>query len=905
MPRYRRFLLAWIALSACCSSPKRESHIFGSMPQVYARERLVTERVRELQWLNKRLEQPFEQGLQGRFGSASVDRARFAAGANVRQALQTGGIPAVSNAALDATLADPFALSGDGLGLSPIQQLRAEESYRGEVLSSIRRMSLDDAHDLHGRRMVEFTLNVGVVPEPDESRFALVTVKLCKKAAEQGVKSGEDKSGGNDGTYTIDELRRPIENRLRELQESYQEELKNELNYVFASLLETDDRRQAQGQFRLEDLGTEDGIQALEMRLEGFADPFGIISPTDDSSPPNDVKIQLATEAATDWWHRRRMEDATPPKIEDLQLARAASFLSTELKILNDARVGWSLKPAEGAATSPQLELSLRTLPVKELGADHDPTYRITEVEPGESSQVWDIAAVRDVQRELSLGVSFGDNTVGLSSALDRLQRSLSSSRAPTQIPDIVGFGSSPSHASWLLCPTHIPDGSKSNRRVHRPKRHNLTLRAVVPVDAKVVLVDATYRWVGRDGVPDGSAIPLFGGQLGTDSEKTHLPATCTEVVIPPDIPKIADTIIYSADSLRTPSIRTHQGELREGVKNQTILIQGRELWRSPQVFLGGRQASRVELLPDMGGLVATFDEVRVPTPKETSAQEVGLPLSVITSTGKSRARYSVTVYRDTRPAEFAKLEDDPAKPIIEKGSISFAIDPLQAPRAFNNVVLTLRRDPGSPHQHFSVPRKVIFPGGSPKWQFEVGSDAFKKVLGQAPGRAEVGLLLVPEPGADAQRIPMPSGASKYVTWFPNVSATRPKWSESELVFNGSSLTKKGAAITSLTIQWPSSHARTFQLARLHSGKKVLWQDADDLELRISIGSRQILVPMTAAKANGGIKTLGTVGLAELTKQLQGITDLAPSSKLKGELLSGGKTLELGTELTVKRSTPK
>ncbi len=82
----------------------------------------------------------------------------------------------------------------------------------------------------------------------------------------------------------------------------------------------------------------------------------------------------------------------------------------------------------------------------------------------------------------------------------------------------------------------------------------------------------------------------------------------------------------------------------------QSILIQGEELWRNPQVFVGGLQAKRVSILSNMEGISATFDlrpqDSETNEPKPTLFPQAGtdhLDLVVITSSGKGRVPKGVT----------------------------------------------------------------------------------------------------------------------------------------------------------------------------------------------------------------------------------------------------------------------
>src|SRR3954468_12776147 len=81
---------------------------------------------------------------------------------------------------------------------------------------------------------------------------------------------------------------------------------------------------------------------------------------------------------------------------------------------------------------------------------------------------------------------------------------------------------------------------------------------------------------------------------------------------------------------------------LRRRPTSQTILIRGAELWRNPQVYVGDQRASFVEVLPDMRGLLATFDKLSMPPAIGSAPQR--LNLTVITSGGLSVLSDTVTL---------------------------------------------------------------------------------------------------------------------------------------------------------------------------------------------------------------------------------------------------------------------
>lgn len=76
-----------------------------------------------------------------------------------------------------------------------------------------------------------------------------------------------------------------------------------------------------------------------------------------------------------------------------------------------------------------------------------------------------------------------------------------------------------------------------------------------------------------------------------------------------------------------------------------SVLIRGERLWRSTVVTLGGQRANRITVLPDMTGIIATFDCVQPPATwtalevmQGTAPSRVfTVPLTVWTSEGRSR----------------------------------------------------------------------------------------------------------------------------------------------------------------------------------------------------------------------------------------------------------------------------
>jgi hypothetical protein len=81
------------------------------------------------------------------------------------------------------------------------------------------------------------------------------------------------------------------------------------------------------------------------------------------------------------------------------------------------------------------------------------------------------------------------------------------------------------------------------------------------------------------------------------------------------------------------------------GRVEQTLYIRGSELWRNAQVFVGSQKADRVDILPDMRGLLAHFNDVIFVPQRATRGPNQELDdLRVVTSVGEAQLPGAVAV---------------------------------------------------------------------------------------------------------------------------------------------------------------------------------------------------------------------------------------------------------------------
>ncbi len=123
------------------------------------------------------------------------------------------------------------------------------------------------------------------------------------------------------------------------------------------------------------------------------------------------------------------------------------------------------------------------------------------------------------------------------------------------------------------------------------------------------------------------------------------------------------DSLLRGRKFPRQPKIRRDlldSGVVVDACRRARILIPGVRLWRSASVTLGAQRADRISVLPNMKGIIATFNEVEIPHSAEESSGNdtkcstrkrgetddwsIYVPLRVWTSEGMDRAPEDVCI---------------------------------------------------------------------------------------------------------------------------------------------------------------------------------------------------------------------------------------------------------------------
>ncbi|MBL8861121.1 MAG: hypothetical protein JNK02_03835 [Planctomycetes bacterium] len=140
---------------------------------------------------------------------------------------------------------------------------------------------------------------------------------------------------------------------------------------------------------------------------------------------------------------------------------------------------------------------------------------------------------------------------------------------------------------------------------------------------------------------------------------------------------------------------RSAAWRLRSGEGPQVLVVLGSELWRSPQVYVGGQRATRVQILPDLGGLWAEFETVRAPAGQDGAP--VSVDLIVSTSRGTDRIPSAVQIL----PAKAEAKTPTSAGPAVQvvtradtragpKVDLRFELEP-PFPKSWHGLIAAIR----------------------------------------------------------------------------------------------------------------------------------------------------------------------------------------------------------------------
>lgn len=766
-------VLACALLAGCQSFQETAGEVSVSRPQVFTRERLVNERLGEVNWLREQLDKPFEQGFQGfrdvREAAAFVlevkakyDRAlrrteRLAAddreserertaelaqiehdirklgleqqldalrkstgtappsapvpsevddalkklGASVDalsdkiatlESKLTPGKAAVPSADMDklfqgaqGRVLNPKLAERTAAGQTSRDRLEDEAAYRDFVNGRIREASLDDTHDLNGFALYELKFDATIVPGSHTRRQAIaelaVTPEMPRMTWEQIVRESR--------------FAERLSHRIQE-----------DVNALIARQQERVALQQLSRAWRQRIVNSRVGAAGQVPQCLNAADP-------DLSKNLSDATSNIA----------RNLSRAARPKLqlsssEEAQNAAIYSCLIAEyvrqrLHSALGSVFQFELVPAvTGSQREPRVSVKFNQADptavadlvrrMKELSAEMKPW--VATVAPKEYAQsISDVASHQQIRQiGALLGASDG-NAAAVDARVDAYKQSQQLAQAIKRQPLAASFVRGDSKFGWVLGPKYEIKGSRPDF-VQGTSRYTFTASVAVPGWHDGVILSGCGYWVESDG-SRSAAFSLFdAGDCSQTTVKVRLPANHRavfhallganlDIVAEPEIRLLSDADPKNM-VLALRAMPDACGASSDKGCEQLVVIEGSDLWRNPAVFIGNQRADRVDVLPSMRGIVATFKSLRAPAPGRdgrTGYQD----LFVSTSAGQDRLEDVVFIGAgDMSPSKpFAKL----ASPILELTTtdsvdIAFRYLPSAFPRAYSAIALRVRR---------------------------------------------------------------------------------------------------------------------------------------------------------------------------------------------------------------------
>lgn len=710
--------------------PQTGASVYVSRPQVFTRERLLNARLQESRWLASQLDRPVQRSFQGlvdervfggfyeRFQAGFSPLSGAAGDLALREQTQsvrrqseidelkhqidllklqqdlaaqrakssqsaaqfTGTSPPPSSGELAAlqknvddlsTQIKALKASDTTLGLGGITKptlpepssaaitraqptnkeiFEDETAYRDLVSSRVKERQLDDTHDLSGATIYEFKFDVALAPGDSTRRYALISFQVPRP---ESVKPEE---------LLFSSWTETVEHDINAESLRYQRR-------VQANQLSDDQFLWAYNEL------TTAKVQAHAPSLKEVLKALGEFIGLDPVTRANLLK--------------------DPTNTENLKLAMAKAVQSKYNKLLG--KFIEVQDPAEQPIEA-QRYYVMRVSPglkgedefVRQVNDIND-NFRpfVANIEPKEYAQNISDVAAREALTNLilSLGATLPQG-LSLNNYTQYVKDSQTLLSAIKRQPLAIGYTHQGPTFGWLIGPKFTIEKGTAVF-LHTAARYTFTVSLVLPAWWNWVFITGTNAWIDENGnVTAQSELWPKDWKCGPEPQ-----IGCVKIRLPQRYSALTAALIGQSTRLsRSPELfveRTDKIVVRADSGTQSILVRGLELWRNPEVLIGSQRADKVELLPDMEGLIATFNKVSMPPRQNQSAPTVDL--MVATSFGVDTLRDLVVILPPETGGEgrsFARL----VSTFLEgKGDLKFTIDPTLMPRYYHSLALRVR----------------------------------------------------------------------------------------------------------------------------------------------------------------------------------------------------------------------
>jgi len=650
-PRRRLPLLLPLAALVGCT---KLGEVHASYPQVFSSQTLVRHRLEETQWLQKKLDEPYESSFRSLTDQRRRNQVILQAAVAAGEGVDTPELDDVAIAPSEASqgLPDPTAAAVTRAELDPIERLKDERAYRDTVRLMMRDQMLDDVHDADGKTLYQLNFDLTMVPAGDKELPAIAAFRATK--TEQA-------------TFTEAELKQAHEHA----RDTLERQLLAQVPTVKSAILRlANSSAEEVGPRSPEDLRTLAEVKQAVAVLRTSPESMDAVSTFAEWPRNANGGVPAQDESTVDIlvWAVLRNRIANSPPWFCLEQSMGQIRLRSRFD---------EFKSALNAAMTHELEAAAM--------GDGEPDIRVLLDSPTEYAQNHsEVSALSDVL-QTSLQVAAAKGPVGGNARVQSLRETQTLLHSIRRSPLLLAYGRGRQDFGWVLGPSFEIDDYEpefSHTNIH----HAVSVQIVVPRFSAKVFVESGYAWIDGTTLRDADDEETAGSLDDIAGLPDMWADGCQCVELPVDI-ELQHFALHGP--ARQPAITAFQGALVEGRRDQHLLVQGRNLWRSPRVFVGGRPADRIEVLPDMSGIEATFSSF--PPIAATDLEPDGLPLSVSTSHGTAIAHDLVPIHRTNDVPNF--VTGIKTKHVIEKGALTLDYDPTTMPKQFHDLILTLRRD--------------------------------------------------------------------------------------------------------------------------------------------------------------------------------------------------------------------
>jgi hypothetical protein len=641
--------------------------IYVDSPEVYTRERLVNDRYEQDEWLREQLKETTNvpAALAGSFASKDQRSRdmRVAAGQEASGGLDAG--------TLDGAQPEPSTVSD-------IDRFLDLTSYRDVIRAELIENQLDDRHDLDGNTVYRLKFDCSIVPVARTSASAVVEVRVLKvvdpSAFERGIDAGSPAvSASNDPKERSGVARELRSLAGRELYESW--------------LRETVTETQATLDKRLGDMYVllKKVVDARRAKQAGTTAKSAVPEPPPEPSDQLRQDLEALreelqsqdTKGVCNAWGEDLLDHATCLMLHSPagglvgdreQKARLRSgfvdHFAKQMTQYFDGLLQFNVERETDGLRARVLDLldGKRVKDRSELDKIHEHGFtRFQELINPESSENY-AYAVAPKERADSLGRAgvLGDRTsYGLAAAAplgsadarasvnSQREREVNASLIERH-PRVVGFSNNISWGAtfgWVIGPRFaMPEHAAAEPRFEQHASHH-SLSAIVSAPSwwtRVEMQILVYwfdaesgQCTHEDGTPFKPCPPKVGwAEVGKRVQKLNVRLPGDTRILGERIARLLRKIGRATDDVKAPAIAKEAMVMTpvEVGREAEIIIPGQYLWRSPVVTLGSQRAKRIEILPNMNGIVAYFDPIVEPAGWDGKAAYDKAPLTVWTS---------------------------------------------------------------------------------------------------------------------------------------------------------------------------------------------------------------------------------------------------------------------------------